>query len=202
MTTDILDDSPSPSDDSPLSELQRAISAALRCAPISDELDRTTQSRMLELVESRDCADPRRPEAHFTASAFVLNREGEILALFHAKLQRWLQPGGHIETTDLSPLSAALREVHEETALTALEPLSPHPIDLDIHLIPASPKHGAAHLHFDIRYAFLYTGDVTPTINHESEGWRWLSGEALSAWMVDPSIGRAVERARSTRKLI
>lgn len=193
MTADILADSSS--EGSSFSELQRAISAALRCALVLDEFDRVTQSRMLELVESRDCADPQRPEAHFTASAFVFNREGEVLALFHAKLQRWLQPGGHIEATDSSPLSAAIREVHEETALTALEPLSPHPIDLDIHLIPASPKHGAAHLHFDIRYALLYTGDVTPTINHESEGWRWLNGEALSAWVIDPSIGRAVGRA-------
>ena len=35
---------------------------------------------------------------HFTASAFVLSPTRDMLLLvFHGKLHRWLQPGGHID---------------------------------------------------------------------------------------------------------
>src|SRR5262245_6057071 len=35
-------------------------------------------------------------QGHLTASAVVLTRDGtRVLLLFHEKLRRWLQPGGH-----------------------------------------------------------------------------------------------------------
>ena len=38
---------------------------------------------------------------HFTASAFVVSPDGtKVLLVEHARLGRWLQPGGHIEADD------------------------------------------------------------------------------------------------------
>jgi 8-oxo-dGTP pyrophosphatase MutT (NUDIX family) len=51
----------------------------------------------------------------FTASVFIVH-EGKVLLHLHKKLNRWLQPGGHIEL-DEGPLEAAIREVKEETGL-------------------------------------------------------------------------------------
>jgi 8-oxo-dGTP pyrophosphatase MutT (NUDIX family) len=51
----------------------------------------------------------------FTVAVLVV-RDGKILLHWHAKLGRWLPPGGHIEPNEL-PDEAASREVLEETGV-------------------------------------------------------------------------------------
>ena len=59
---------------------------------------------------------------HLTCSACVLGDGGQrVLLVHHARLGRWLQPGGHVELGDESPLASARREVEEESGLAALE---------------------------------------------------------------------------------
>jgi len=55
-------------------------------------------------------------ELMYTASAFVLNRDNKILLLWHKKLDKYVQPGGHILDNEL-PHEAAIREVLEETGI-------------------------------------------------------------------------------------
>ena len=55
---------------------------------------------------------------HFTATGFVFNESGEILMIKHKKLGVWLPPGGHIDENEL-PCKAVLREIYEETGITA-----------------------------------------------------------------------------------
>src|SRR4051794_26954283 len=58
---------------------------------------------------------------HFTASAFVLSPDSSsLLLILHGKLQRWLQPGGHVDAEDVDILAAARREVEEEVGLSGL----------------------------------------------------------------------------------
>jgi len=52
---------------------------------------------------------------HFTVAVFVVHG-GRVLLHYHAKLGKWLPPGGHIEDSEL-PDVAAVREVLEETGL-------------------------------------------------------------------------------------
>ena len=123
-----------------------------------DDRERGFRARMLELIAAPD--DPFRRDrfvpGHFTASAIVLAPEGgAMLEVHHAKLERWLQPGGHVEPSDATLEFAARREVEEETGLAELasEPGARMPFDLDIHAIPsrgAEPEH----LHFDVRFLF------------------------------------------------
>ena len=52
---------------------------------------------------------------HFTASAFVLSPDGgSIVMIRHRRLDRWLQPGGHVEAHDRDVKEAARREAIEE----------------------------------------------------------------------------------------
>lgn len=51
----------------------------------------------------------------FTATAYILE-ERKILLLPHAKIGKWLPPGGHIEKGE-TPIEAVKREVLEETGL-------------------------------------------------------------------------------------
>jgi 8-oxo-dGTP pyrophosphatase MutT (NUDIX family) len=150
-----------------------------------EEADRCAMLRLAhELAEplSRD-----EPEAHFTASAFVVDEAGERTCLVdHVKLARLLQPGGHVEPSDISLEAAALREAHEETALEVeLHPTAPRPFDLDIHEIPARPGE-AAHFHLDVRY--LVIGRGTP-----SAGAAWYEIEGSG----DESVSRLALKAFS-----
>jgi 8-oxo-dGTP pyrophosphatase MutT (NUDIX family) len=95
-------------------------------------------------------------EGHITASAFIVDptRQSTLL-VWHEKLARWLQPGGHCEDGDASTLSAAEREVEEETGLgaDALRHLGAGVFDVDAHRIPAR-RDVPEHWHYDIRYLF------------------------------------------------
>jgi 8-oxo-dGTP pyrophosphatase MutT (NUDIX family) len=127
----------------------------------------------------------RESKAHFTASAFVVDERGTQACLVqHVKLDRLLQPGGHVEQSDLSLEAAALREAREETALEVeLHPTAPRPFDLDIHQIPERPGE-PAHFHLDVRYLVVGRGEPC-------SGARWyVIGEAG-----DASVGRLAEKA-------
>ena len=154
----------------------------------SDEREEADRCAMLRLAhELTDPLSRTEPRAHFTASAFVVDRGGARTCLVqHVKLNRLLQPGGHVERSDLSLEVTALREAHEETALEVkLHPAAPRPFDLDIHEIPERPGE-PAHFHLDVRYLVVGRGEP-------GEGAAWYPiGEAG-----DESVGRLAEKALS-----
>ena len=112
-------------------------------------------------------------DGHITTSAFIIDEaHTEILLLKHRSLNRWLQPGGHVEG-DSSLLLSALREAHEETGIpeNELKHIAVFedervPFDIDSHFIPANPKKEEdGHYHHDLRYVFEYTGDGNINFN-------------------------------------
>ncbi len=139
---------------------------------------------------------------HLTCSACVLGGDGEhVLLLHHAKLGRWLQPGGHVEEDDPGPLASAVREVREESGIVeALEPLAGlaggAPVDVDIHTIPAR---GAEpdHLHYDLRYALAVRGTPALRRSGESTALRWVAAARLGELTREESVTRLVARARA-----
>ncbi len=150
--------------------------------------------RMLELAALRGAFSREHVEpGHFTASAFVVCPERRrVLLVHHAKLERWLQPGGHVEAGDPSLRSAAEREVREETGLDSLSPLSEGVFDVDIHAIPARPKEGA-HQHFDVRYAFV-ARSTRLVGSDEVRGVRWVELARVPELTGEDSVLRCVQR--------
>jgi 8-oxo-dGTP pyrophosphatase MutT (NUDIX family) len=168
---------------------RRAVLVRLLQVHVStDEREEADRCAMVRFAHELD--DPlsrHEPEAHFTASAFVVDESGKRTCLVqHIKLDRLLQPGGHVEPFDLSLEAAALREAREETALDVeLHPTAPRPFDVDIHEIPERPGE-PAHFHLDVRYLVVATGDPC-------DGAAWYPvGEAG-----DESVGRLAAKAFS-----
>jgi 8-oxo-dGTP pyrophosphatase MutT (NUDIX family) len=133
---------------------------------------------------------------HITASAFVLSPDrAKLVLLRHAKLNRWLQPGGHVEPTDASVAAAAAREVLEETGLdvgTADQIATSIPFDLDIHPIPARPD-SPAHHHFDVR--FLWVAKTTQLLlSEESSALDWVPISEISRRSDSESMRRVQQK--------
>ncbi len=165
-----------------------ALVEALRLHVSGDDAEEADRCAMLQLAgELSDPLSRDEPSAHFTASALVVDETGARTCLVqHAKLGRLLQPGGHIESADVSVEQAALREAREETALEVrLHPAAPRPFDLDIHPIPARGDE-PEHLHLDVRYLLVGSGDPC-------DGAAWFALGSAG----DGSVERLVAKARA-----
>lgn len=126
------------------------------------------------LAEHADFWQAENGRSHLTASCWVLSPSLDaILLLHHRKLDRWLQPGGHIEAHDNSWLEAALREAHEETGIESFQQLTPGIFDFDIHTIPARGNI-PQHQHYDARF-LLQAGQAEIHFSDESNDLQWFS---------------------------
>ncbi|WP_051670801.1 NUDIX hydrolase [Bryobacter aggregatus] len=114
---------------------------------------------------------------HLTATGLVLHPDGKSIAMVHhARLDRWLLPGGHVEASDESVEAAAAREVLEETGLQVVDP--GRIIGGDVHGIPAKWKEGVEiepyHLHHDVLVSFRAAA-TTLVVSEESFAVRWVA---------------------------
>ncbi len=139
---------------------------------------------------SRSNFDP----GHITASGVVLAAERDrVLLVFHRRLQRWLQPGGHVEPEDPDLPAAARREVLEETGVELDPHLPPVLIGVDVHQIPARGDE-PPHLHHDIVFRFVADGDgtIAPEWGRDVQ---WYAVDRLDDCDADVALRRSVERA-------
>lgn len=140
---------------------------------------------------------------HFSASAFVVNKErNKMVVVYHLINDGWICPGGHADGND-DLLSVAVREVLEETGLKVKV------LDENIYSIQSAPvkghiKHGkyvSAHLHLDVIY-LMEADDKIPLIykEDESKGVKWVSfDEAYNDTMCDfirPIHKKLIEKLR------
>ncbi len=172
----------------------------LRAYPALDAAEAGHVSRTLSFLERAAGPFSRHTAAgHITASGFLLDPAGRRVALvFHGKLGRWLQPGGHCEPDlDATTLETARRELDEETGFSrdALVPAGSlvgladgAPLTVDVHEVPADGGF-PAHLHYDLVYLFRLA-DVAP---RQSAAVRWTPLAGLT-YNPDRSLGRCARK--------
>jgi 8-oxo-dGTP pyrophosphatase MutT (NUDIX family) len=113
-----------------------------------------------------------------------------VLLTLHARLGRWLQTGGHIESTDPTLEAAAAREAAEESGLTDLT-LKPSPLLLSKHEVPCGTVRPTYHL--DVQYLVLASHVISTDVGDESLELRWFARDQLPE--VDHSVAALVRAA-------
>jgi 8-oxo-dGTP pyrophosphatase MutT (NUDIX family) len=170
---------------------REALLAALEAYRAEAPEDEAAIARFLAFLDRDDPFLRSDPDGHVTASAIVARPAAdEVVLVFHRKLDRWLQPGGHIEDGDVSVFSAALREAREETGISDFAaPIDDTILDVDVHAIPASGD-DPAHFHYDVRF-LLTVGDG----GKPAPGAAWFPFDAVGPADTDGSLVRAVRKA-------
>jgi 8-oxo-dGTP pyrophosphatase MutT (NUDIX family) len=155
---------------------------------ITDDRDLNNARWVLNLItHNPDAFESSRLEGHVTASAFVICHDAShVLLTHHAKLDCWLQLGGHCDGLR-DPAAAALREAQEESGLDDIRPVSRGIFDIDVHQIPehcGTP----AHLHYDIRFLFKADRFADLTLSAESKALAWVPIADLQSITSKPSV--------------
>ena len=129
---------------------------------------------------------------HLTGSAWIVDETfSYALLLHHGKLNKWLQPGGHIED-DADLLSASLREAREETGVN-VRPPSTTIFDVDVHEIPARP-HEPAHFHYDIRFLLVADKTAPLIVTSESKALAWVALSEIETLTQEESVLRMARK--------
>lgn len=155
-------------------------------------------ARIESLVRAQtDCFERSCVPGHITGSAWISSPDGSLCVLLHhAKLDRWLQPGGHSDGEPRTELVAE-REAREETGLTSLRRVDLDGalaiLDVDVHEIPARADE-PTHEHHDVRFLFTADPDEAPVCSAESHALTWLPTSDLTQYTREESVLRLARK--------
>lgn len=174
-------------------------------APIHVDELADDKRRFFELTALEPGAlDRTTTPGHLTGSALVFNHDAtETLLMFHTKLQRWLQPGGHADG-EANLARVAIKEATEETGIEGLEIVDPA-IDIDIHNV--APDGVDPILHYDVRFLVFAPVGAEPQGNHESEDIKWvpisdIDGKGENPYGLDDGHLRLIEAGQAVADLL
>lgn len=168
--------------------LRRELSERLSAYPHFFAEEQEAVPRFLELLQSADAYQRFNLPGHITGSAWIVDpARTQTLLVHHAKLNKWVQPGGHADG-DENILAVALREAEEETGLNTLT-VVPDFFDIDIHTIPARPEIGE-HDHYDVRFLFEADAGQRIVVSEESHDVKWIALENLEEYTRERSVLR------------
>lgn len=161
-----------------------------------EERDRTELLRRLRSGEDLYTRD--NSAGHLTASAWVVSPDRrQVLMAYHNIYDSWSWLGGHADG-DHDLLAVALREVREESGLTAVRPVSRSIYSVEILTVDGHEKRGAyvsSHLHLNVTY-LLEADPAAPVRCKPDENSRvgWFGLEEAVAASSEPWFRERVYR--------
>lgn len=182
-----------------VSKKREALKGLLSSYQSTFEAEYHFKDSMLALLVNPSCFERSLLHAHFTASAWVVDEHfGQALLTHHAKLDRWLQLGGHADGEEDLAL-VAQKELVEESGLAQAKFYSNAIFDLDIHTIPAR-KGVPQHEHYDVRFLFVANREEKIVFNHESKEVTWVPMKSIpSLCNGNDSIVRMIQKTENLR---
>ena len=160
-----------------------------------NEQEEADRKVMMELLHTTDDIFYRTNLlAHFTASAWVLNKtHTHVLMAFHNIFQNYAWLGGHADGEE-DLLSVALREVTEESGIHTVKPITEGIYSLETIEVNGHEKNGKyvpSHLHLNVTY--LLEADDTESLHvkqDENSAVNWFPIDQVldvidEPWMVE-----------------
>ncbi|MDT3399014.1 NUDIX domain-containing protein [Streptomyces sp. B1866] len=158
--------------------------------------DKRRLAPLLDLLDAgADLSSRKEFRGHATAGAVLADPAGRVLYIRHLALGRWLLPGGHLEPDDTRLIDAARRELTEETGIpgAAVFPVSPHPVQIDVHPIPANDsKDEPEHQHIDFRFLFRTRADIGDLQTEEVTAAAWRDADTIADDTLRDRVARAL----------
>jgi len=151
-------------------------------------------NRFLSLLAEASCFERTHLPGHITGSAWIVDSSRtQVLLVHHAKLNKWVQPGGHADG-DENILRVALKEAEEETGLKEFKVLEPKkPFDIDIHLIPQRSEF-PEHFHYDVRFILEANPHQMIQVSEESHDVKWIRLDDLEKYSQERSVLRMKDK--------
>ncbi len=150
-------------------------------------------SRFLSLLSDTTCFERTHLPGHITGSAWIVDfTRTQVLLVHHAKLNKWVQPGGHADG-DENILRVALKEAEEETGLKKFNVIGDHLFDVDIHLIPSRVDF-PEHFHYDVRFLLEADPNDVIQVSEESHDVKWVRLDELEQYNQERSVLRMKEK--------
>ena len=164
---------------------------------------------MLKYINSFDDVLTRQNEfAHFTSSAFVLNKERtKILMIYHKIYNSWAWVGGHSDG-DSNLLHVSMKEAKEETGIKSVKPILDDIYSIEILTVKGHVKRGkyvGSHVHLNVTY--LLEADEKEVIKikeDENSGVKWIPieeilNESSEKWITENIYAKVINKMKRDR---
>lgn len=166
-----------------------------RYQPIEDGATMKSRELVLMLLECspRPFSRSQFTPGHITCTGLVTSPDGKrVLLVHHGRLNRWLLPGGHVETDDCAIGDVARREVMEETNAVLAADAEPVLVGIDVHGIPGRASE-PYHLHHDLIFRFRALSEEI-RVSPESHAVAWLEVAEWERYAVPENVRRCWAR--------
>ena len=174
-----------------------------------NEQEEVDKEIMLKFLSDFDNTLTRQNEyGHFTASAFVLNKERtKTLMIYHNIYNSWTWVGGHSDG-DNDLLYVAIKEAKEETGIKNVKPIigdiySLETVTVNGHI--KREKYVGSHLHFNVTYLLEADENEIITIKEdENSGVEWVPIENIISkssekWLRKNIFTKIIEKMKKDR---
>ena len=147
-----------------------------------NEQEENDKKIMLKYIDSFDDVLTRNNEfGHFTASAWVVNKERtKVLMIYHNIYKSWAWTGGHADG-ESNLLETAIRELKEETGVKNVKVLDNDIFSLEIVCVNGHVKRGkyvSSHVHLNLTYLLEVDEKEELKIKEdENKGVMWVNIE-------------------------